>query len=432
MAAGSRRWRRARRRAVTHASATAAAERIESLDVLRGFAVLGILLLNIIGFGAISAGYFHPEYIGTQGTAGANLAAWAGVNVLFEGAMRALFSMLFGAGIVMFTTGSSAKSGSTHYKRTLWLFAFGLIDIYVLLWSGDVLALYALAGAVLYWVRNVSARRLLAAACALLVLLTLQGMAFSFGLGEAKRAASIEGPAALQPEVRAYAKEWRTFAADAQPDVGSVERELTQRGASYASAWHENAEVMQEVWLFDLPFILFWDALTMMLLGMSFYKFGVLNGARSRAFYWVLLSAGFSAGLTINLYEVNRAIASDFSLLQSFDPIQPTYHWGRLGMALGYLALVMLICQSGRLLALRGKLQAVGRMALSNYLVHSAIALLLFSGAGFGLVGKLSLIELYSIVLGIWLLQLWYSPLWLRHYRFGPAEWLWRRLTYGG
>jgi uncharacterized protein len=91
----------------------------------------------------------------------------------------------------------------------------------------------------------------------------------------------------------------------------------------------------------------------------------------------------------------------------------------------------MLFCKSGILSWLRVSLAAVGRMALTNYLAHSIICALIFTGVGFGLVGELQRYQLYYVMAGIWLVQLIVSPLWLRHYRFGPAEWLWRSLTYG-
>jgi len=126
------------------------------------------------------------------------------------------------------------------------------------------------------------------------------------------------------------------------------------------------------------------------------------------------------------LYE--RFVASDFDV---FATIVPTYDLGRLGCAFGYVGLVMLFCKSQILRVLKTALAAVGRMALSNYLAHSILCALIFNGVGLGLVGVLQRYQLYFVVVGIWLFQLVASPLWLRYYRFGPAEWLWRSLTYG-
>ena len=135
--------------------------------------------------------------------------------------------------------------------------------------------------------------------------------------------------------------------------------------------------------------------------------------------------------MLVNGFEVTRGINNDLSLLSTFAQMQPTYHLGRLGMALGWLGLVMMCLQSGVVQGLRTRLAAVGRMALTDYLSHSLICLFVFTGAGLGLVGWLSRAELYLLVLGIWCLQLWVSPWWLERFRFGPVEWLWRWLTYG-
>ena len=112
--------------------------RIEALDVVRGFAVPGILLLNILGFGLLSPAYVNPAFdVSLQGDAA--LSTWGTAELLAEGAMRCLFSMLFGAGVVLFTTGENGKSGRVYYRRTFWLLIFGLINAYILLWAGDIL-----------------------------------------------------------------------------------------------------------------------------------------------------------------------------------------------------------------------------------------------------------------------------------------------------
>ena len=179
-----------------------------------------------------------------------------------------------------------------------------------------------------------------------------------------------------------------------------------------------------------LPLFLFWDALMMMLLGMGLYRLGVLQGQRSSSFYLRLAVIGFTLGLGFNGYEVQRALDSNFDLLASFAQMQWTYHAGRLGMAMGWLGLLLWLLQRGGLEGVRRRLAAVGRMALTNYLMHSLIALVLFTGAGFALVGELTRAQLYPVVLIIWIFQLWFSPWWLARYRFGPLEWLWRALTY--
>ncbi len=408
---------------------TSEADRIQSLDVLRGFALLGILLLNILGFGFHSSGYFNP-LVGIGESTALNLGVWATVDVLFEGAMRCLFSMLFGAGVVLFAT---TKAGSLHYKRNFWLVVIGFFDGYILLWNGDILITYALAGALLYVVRDSSPKRLLIGAIALIVAMSAMNTIMSAGLAMGREASETITTATpdetIAPASRAMVAVWEDFEADYNsPDM---EVQLARRRASYSSAFNYNTGVMAELLVFTIPVILFWDALAMMLLGMALYKWNVLNASRSASFYIRLMASGFTVGFATNIYEVSRGFSSDFEVLSVFGYMQPTYHVGRLGMAAGYLGLVMLICKFAWLPSTRMRLAAVGRMALTNYLMHSLIALVIFTGAGFALVGTLERWMLYVMVLGIWIFQLFFSPWWLARYRFGPLEWIWRALTYG-
>jgi len=416
----------------------AGSDRIESLDVLRGFALLGILLLNIVGFGLHSAGYFNP-LIGIGEHPAVNLAVWGSVNVLFEGAMRALFSMLFGAGVVMFTTGlgstsGSVKSGRLHYRRTFWLLAFGVFDAYVLLWTGDILIVYAICGALLYPLRRLSPKVLIMLAVIVIVLTSVmyEGLALTMQAGRDAAAEAAQNPAATEdPQADALAEAWTEFSADFLLDETAQQQELAERRGSYPVVAAFSAAYMRENLLFVVPVFLLWDALAMMLLGMAFYRQGLLTGERSQRFYVWLTIGGFLVGLSANGWELVRGVQSDYDITVIFSYMQSTYHIGRLGMALGWLGLVMLLCQLGWWPVLRTRLAAVGRMALSNYLMHSLICLFLFTGAGFALVGELERWALYPIVVAIWMLQLWLSPWWLSRYTFGPAEWLWRSLTYG-
>lgn len=408
------------------------AQRIESLDVLRGFALLGILLLNIVGFGMISSAYSNPLAGFTHPF---DPLVWASIDLLAEGAMRGLFSLLFGAGVVLFTTGAGAKSAGLHYRRQTWLLVIGLVDAYILLWSGDILINYALAGALLYWVRDVSAARLCASAALLVVLMsTLHGFT-QVGLRVSQQAydevALIEDRSTVSAQRLEAAAGWEDFVADFVLSEQAQNDELAARRGGYASAFAWNVGKVNETLAFALPFFLFWDALAMMLLGMALYKTGILQGDRSLAFYRNMALAGLLIGLMVNGYEVGQAYAAEFEFLSVFAQAQVTYHIGRIGMTLGYLGLILYLLKTGVLMTLRRRLAAVGRLALTNYLLQSILCLFLFTGAGFGWVGELHRWALYPIVIVIWLMQLIMSPWWLARFRFGPLEWIWRGLTYG-
>jgi uncharacterized protein len=410
------------------------ANRIETLDILRGFALLGILLLNIIGFGLYSAAYSNPGF-DLAGQAGPDLIAWVGIELFAEGAMRCLFSILFGAGVVLFTTGGRSKSGVLHYKRTFWLLMFGLLDAYVLLWNGDILVTYALSGALLYWLRNFSVRRLLIFAGVLILLMSAFHLVLSVALQEAHRSAEVVANAKDSADVSAQDKElarvWDDFIVDFVPDEQAVAEEMAQRRTDYLSAFSWNIKKSNNMITQVIPMFLIWDALAMMIIGMALYKSNVLQGGRSNLFYIKMMLIGFSVGLMTNAYEVSRAATSNFDIFSTFAQMQPTYHIGRLGMCFGYMGLLIWLTSIGSISVVRRLLGDVGRMALTNYLMQSVICAVIFTGLGFSLVGELGRALLYPVVVGIWIFQLFFSQWWLKRYRFGPVEWVWRALTYG-
>jgi uncharacterized protein len=131
----------------------------------------------------------------------------------------------------------------------------------------------------------------------------------------------------------------------------------------------------------------------------------------------------------INSWEVIIYVSGGFEPFWAAGA-RPTYDIGRLGMALGYIGMVMTICKLEVLSRLRHALACVGQMALTNYLAQSIICNIIFLGFGFGMFGQMQRTEVYYIVLGIWIFQLLFSVFWLRRYHYGPAEWLWRSLTY--
>lgn len=412
--------------------------RIESLDVLRGVALLGVLLLNILAFGMASVGYYNP-FVGLGNHPELNYAVWGGVNLFFEGSMRALFSLLFGAGIVMFTTGLGSKSGVEksgwlHYRRTFFLLLFGIFDAYILLWKGDILMLYAVAGALLYPLRHAQPKTLIILSVTILFCSSLLFITAGGVMMDARAAAEVVESDPDGNHSQAFLDEatlWHESENSFEYNETAVDKELDIRKGSYGEVAAYNAKGVNENLLFFAPVFMLWDVIGMMLLGMAMYRKGILSAKGSRTFYMRLTMGGFGVGLLVNGYELYQAIDSGFDAIVISGYFQGTYQVGRVSMAMGWLGLIMLFCQSQMLPSLRLRLSAVGRSALSNYLLHSLICLVLFTGAGFGLVGMFERWELYLVVLAIWVFQLLVSPWWLNRYAFGPAEWLWRTMTYG-
>lgn len=172
-----------------------------------------------------------------------------------------------------------------------------------------------------------------------------------------------------------------------------------------------------------------WDILSFMLLGIAFFKWNILSAKKSYLFYGIMSLIGYLIGICVNCYETNLIMDSNYSIL-SYSKASITYDVGRIGISLGHIGLIMLFCKMTILKWLKQSLAAVGRMALTNYVMHSIICMIIFTGVGFGMFGKLQRVELLYVVFSIWIFQLIASPIWLRYYNYGPLEWLWRNLSY--
>ncbi len=387
-------------------------ERIASLDVLRGFALLGILVMNIQSFAMVAVAYRNPTVYGDL--SGANFLVWAGSHLLADQKFMTLFALLFGAGVVLFTERLEARNGrvaAVHYRRTLWLLLFGAAHAY-LLWHGDVLFTYAICALFVFLLRKRSPRFLLVLGLIFVAVPSFVNAFFNWSLAFA--------PPESVVEIR---ENW-------QPSAAVVAEEV----ATYQDSWLEQMahrvpeSIMMQTFVFAT--LLGWRAAGLMLIGMSLFKLGVLSARRSPRFYGAMMVLGFGIGLPLIGYGITRSFGANWAFpYAQFGSVQYNY-WGSLFVSGGYIGLVMTVCQRGWLSGLTARLAAVGRMALTNYLAHTIICTFIFYGHGLGLFGQVSRLGQLGIVLAIWIVQLWVSPIWLRHYRFGPFEWLWRSLTY--
>jgi uncharacterized protein len=410
-------------------------ERIQSVDVLRGFSLLGILVINIYFFALPGGVYFDPTIAG--GFAGINLLTWKVSHLFFLQKMMAIFSMLFGAGLVLMhnraeTVGQSFRG--VYYRRILWLLIFGLAHGY-LLWHGDILFTYAICGLLLYLFRKRSPRALIIWAVIFLFFGVLMQVGSSMQFERLRAAAQeIESVAAsgqeITPEQHTVLQVWEETKSYFVPVPSEVTEEVeAYRGDFFRVVSFRAPEtlMMQTQALF---FMVFWRAMGLMLLGMGLMKLGVFSGKRSAAFYIACVIAGYGVGLPLALHGANGLIAHNFDFIYGF---KIGYHFNYVAgvlVGLGHVGLVMLVFRAGLLAWLTGRLAAIGRMALSNYLLHTIICTTIFYGYGLGLFNRIERFGLMGFVLAIWILQLIISPVWLKHFRFGPAEWLWRSLTY--
>jgi len=387
-------------------------DRIQTLDLLRGIALLGILVVNIKAMAMIGASYNNPTAYGNF--QGSNFLVWLITDLFFESKMMAIFSMLFGAGIVLMSERVRARGGKEfwiHSRRMFWLLVFGLLHAH-LIWFGDILFAYAICGMCVFFLRKWSATILVPLGVALILvpaaLFAVFGVVFSN-----LDAAQIEEQAA----------DWNPTA-----EVVAVEVD------AYRGSWFEQLPVrsrtalMMETFVFAILF--FWRAAGLMLVGMGLYKFGVLSGKRSNRFYVAGAVLGLTLGFIGSGYGIWKNVFEEFSFEYSmFFGVIPNYI-GSLFVAGGYICLIALFARCNCLAWLKGALSSVGQMALTNYLMQSLICTTIFYGHGLGWFGYVSRTQQFGIVVCVLVLQLIWSPIWLSRFHFGPFEWLWRSLVY--
>ena len=395
-----------------NAEPVAETARIDAIDVLRGFALLGILVMNIQAFAMPQAAYFNPTAYGDL--EGANLWVWLTGRMFFDQKFMTLFSMLFGAGIVLMAGRAEARGGAgrVHYRRMGWLLVIGLLHAH-LLWYGDILFTYAVCGMVVYPLRRLSPGRLVALGTTLLAI----GSAPSVGAGMSLPYWPEEALSALTDEA------WRPT-----PEV--IEAEL----AVYRGGWlaqlpsrSGDALALQTVLLI---FWGLWRASGLMLIGMALFKGDVFSARRSARFYAGLIAAAVAVGLPLQAYGLSLDFARGWPVWSFFIGMQFNY-WPSIAVSLGYVGLVMLACRNAALHRFTRPFAAVGQTALTNYLLQTVLCTLVFYGHGLGWFGSVDRVGQLGVVAAVWAVQLVASPLWLRRFRFGPAEWAWRSLTYG-
>jgi uncharacterized protein len=387
-------------------------ERIISLDVLRGLAILGILVMNIQSFSMIKAAYFNPTAYGDF--TGINKIVWIFSHVFADSKFITIFSILFGAGIILFTDRLKAKGINSirlHYRRTFWLIVIGLFHAY-LLWYGDILVSYALVGFWVVLMRKKKPRSLFIVGfvfvlvASLLFLLT--GISIPYMPEEAKQQI-VEG--------------WL-------PSAEIISREIKLYTTSFLSQFEIRTSESLTMQTSTFLFFTGWRVSGLMLIGMGLYKLGILSAQKSKQFYIRMTLIGLILGYSIVIFGLFKNLAHNFSMEYSFFIGSQFNAWGSILVSLGYIGLVILLLKSLKKGIIANSLQAVGQMALSNYLLQTIICTFIFYGHGLALYGKFERWQQFVIVLGIWAIQLFLSPIWLRNFKFGPFEWLWRSLTY--
>ncbi|WP_309603176.1 DUF418 domain-containing protein [Sphingomonas sp.] len=409
---------------MTTIAASSAKHRIDTLDIVRGIAVMGILVMNIAAFAMPYPAYANPAAYG--GDSGANLASWVFNFILFDGKMRGLFSILFGASTLLVierATDAGRSAARTHYARMIVLLGFGLVHFYFI-WWGDVLVLYALCGMLLYLFRNRSPRALTRWAIALLSLSIISFAATGLTATLADR------PGLPAATAQGFAETRTVLSSEFGAGSPKVDSELRLYRSDYASIVDSRLsgrrwEPFQSLLGFGL------ETVGLMLLGMALFRSGFLTGDRTIAHYrtWAIRAAliaipplAFLAWWQISAnFDAVRVFVAFLALSVPFDVL----------LAVGWAAAIIWWVKVGPMPTLKARVAAAGRMAFTNYLATSIIMSSIFYGYGLGLFGAVSRAGLWPFVLGMWgLILLWSKP-WLDRFNYGPLEWLWRSLARG-
>lgn len=416
------------------------AERIQQLDVLRGFAILFILFMNIPYVGGYASLYvIDPRWLGwTTFDAQAYGATW-----LMDGTMRGLLQLLFGAGMMIMTRramqpGGPVQTADIFLRRNLWLIVFGLFNVFVLMWPGDILLPYGIAAMFLFPFRLLRPRTQFAIGAALLIFVHSGETERYFGRVELVEAADAvkAKQAARQPLTEEDKETLKSFEAvqhrfDLPPTAetcGKLKAEETARRADFSSWYQLNTGY----WLdfFVVKYWLFWivlESFGTMLLGAALYQWGVIQG-RSRAGLYVGLLALAGVAVAIRLWAL--AVFYRFNALPP-DPVWVLHPFTREILAIGWIALVSLMVRTSLGAALLRPFEAPGRLPLSIYFSAAIVTGLLFAPFGFGLWGRNGAGGMFLIACAIIAVQVVAANLWLRSFETGPPEWLWKTLAYG-
>jgi uncharacterized protein len=366
-----------------------------------------MLAVHIPLFAFPRLAYWNPTAYGDL--RGVNWWVWLVTSVL--AGFMPIFAMLFGAGIVMLPGRASDQARlawRVHLRRIAALLVLGLLHAY-LLWYGDMLVPLALCGFVVFLARRLSPRWLLVLGG--LVFATGSALAFALTWSTAQ-----SDPVALA----AWRAQWT-------PRPAIINLEIAQYRGGWSEQMAQRVPAALEMQTVSFVTRLLWQMSGIMLIGMALFKLGVLSAARSRAFYLRMGTLGFGGGILLIALGLWRGFATKWDLLDFALVSQQLQYWGNLVVALGWTALVMLLCQRGWQLR---SVAAAGRMALTNYLLQTVICTTIFYGHGLGLFGRVNRAGQLAIVLGVWAFQLLASSTWLRYFAVGPVEWVTRWLVY--
>ncbi len=423
------------------AAPVAETSRLKLIDALRGVALLGILLMNIPGFSM--AQYSFEAF--KNDPSSLNFWVMQVISVVFEGKMRAMFGMIFGAGILLFISKKEQNGQPVHalfYRRMFWLVLFGLIHAHLVLWIGDILYLYGVCGMIVYLFRNVPAKYLVWAVPLVAVIDFVSNTLFyqDFRSKRLDYVAAVKAQTDNKTLTDAQTKAlttWREVEKTMIPNREDAKANTVKMKSDYTTVASYLRPLAWDGQTKYLPYEL-WDSIALMLLGLALFKWGFLTGNWSNDDYWKVLKIGYGIGLPLVIFSAYYGFQNYSTLEANLARMERVaiewtgliYPFQRILLVMAHASALILLYKSGVLQGLFKRLEAVGQMAFTNYISHSVICTLFFFGYGLNYYAELDYYQIYFVVFAIWILQLIISPIWLKYFYFGPLEWVWRSLTY--
>lgn len=423
-------------------------QRIKAMDVIRGFALLGILLMNIPGFSTHE--FFLYWHDAIKGETTTNGVLFSGAMILFDGKMRGLFTLLFGAGLMLFIENkqdNSLQVADLYFKRMMWMLLFGLVDAYLLLWNGDVLYEYAMCGIFVFAFRTMKPRHMLWLSLSILaVVIYFSGSGFLERKEKYVEYKKVEQLVKLHKPVNEKQQEAYdeflmikgTFLPFSKEHIHNVTESIYNREikmkADYLTILEKNAEELMPYHTQEF-FMGMWESFATILLGMALYKFGFFRYQIKSYVYKLFVFIGIPLGLLLSSFAVLGMAHTQDELIHIMETrwfsVSHAGGLGRILLTVSYASVLMLLCHVNWLNRFLSMFANVGRMALTNYIMQTILCSLYFLGFGLNHYGEYDAKGLVIFVICIWIIQITYSNLYFRFFKMGPLEWLWKRLTYG-
>ena len=400
-------------------------DRIISIDVLRGFALLGILIMNITSFAMPSMSYFSPLVYDVSFT---NHIIYCISHVIADQKFMAIFSMLFGASTLLFIN-SSIKKGKRpfllFYFRNFWLLIIGYIHS-TYFWYGDILFIYAFCSFFLYFFKTISPwKQFILGSIIYLFPSITNYLAYEYVIDHLDRSEHMVIIEHWNPKNEVIQKELDVYR-------GSYLEQIEYRDKMWRSDQNNNGPGSIGKGILGLSLLndLFSRSFGMMLIGMACFSWGVFSNTRSEGFYKKLILYGFGIGLPLSILGTFLTYYFDWNWKYVQFLSRSPNHIATPLIAFGYVGLIMIWVRKSIMQNLQERLRAIGKTALTSYLLQTILATFVFYGFGFGLFGYLDRLAQILVILLIWVFLLAVCNKWLNKFQYGPIEWIWRILTH--